>query len=220
MEGIDSGGVYKAFSMDIRPISPLSPNEMGSQAQVPLSRLLRSPTPTQDQRSPTSSSFPQPISTPEKRNHSRQNSYTLPQFNFGSLNTIAFSPTANSSRSSLESEGSSYHSWEGEDRRNRPPSIFDEADPNRQPWHALASLDKSSTSQTSIDELSQAEETLKQFAGLTKEDIAIIQTKLAADAMNRLHTQRERANSLRKRRPSTSQSNYPSPSRVSPYCSH
>lgn len=210
LEGTDGEGIMKSiYSVDARPISPLSPDEMGFIS----SRVLRSPTPTQEQqRSPTTSSF-NLQSSPERKRHSRHNSTSPPAFNFGSLNTLPFSPIVNSSRSSLESEGSSYHSWEGDHTHNRPPSIFDHVG-HQQPWHALTSSDKSSTSLTSTDDLTQAEETLKQYAGLTKEDIGTIQTKLVADATTRLNNARERTSSLRKRRPSTSQAVYSSPSRV------
>ncbi|KAL1748097.1 hypothetical protein HDZ31DRAFT_30346 [Schizophyllum fasciatum] len=117
-----------------------------------------------------------------------------------------FSPIAGSSRSSLESSGSSYHSSEC-DGRDKVWEVFGDADEAREPkWHDIPP-DASQQGADAEDD----EAVIKRTAGLTMADFARIQDKLVDASHTRqavVPDHRERAASLRRRRPSTSQSNY------------
>ncbi|KAF8803510.1 hypothetical protein BYT27DRAFT_7303490 [Phlegmacium glaucopus] len=172
----------------------------------------RSGTPTQTaQRSPISPAFPnfEMTSRSASRRSSKQNSPS--PFNIGTFPSLGFSPLANSSRSSLDSASSSFHSW---DESDKVFSLF--ADPReKQPaWHDF-DTDKSSSPTpggVSADEGWDPEEIIKRYVGLGKADVAAIQEKLVTAAFAKIANTdpRDRApSSLRRRRPSTSQSNYP-----------
>ncbi|KAJ8522916.1 hypothetical protein ONZ45_g585 [Pleurotus djamor] len=123
--------------------------------------------------------------------------------------SLAFSPIANSSRSSLESAGSSYHSLDLGDSKNRGLlSIFSDVDPLQPSWHDFPE-DSSVAAGYSDDDLN-TEDIIARYAGLNKSDFMAIQEKLvnAALAKSAPPETRERVPSLRRRRPSTSQSNY------------
>jgi hypothetical protein len=168
---------------------------------------LCSPTPTQNApNSPTSPTYASSLrgdsSSPRR---SRQSDglgtpFSIPR------SALVFSPIANSSRSSLESAGSSYHSWEG--ALNKSHGLFHDLENRQPPWHDLSSTDKSSPATS--DEMCDAEEIIRRYAGLTKNDFVAIQEKLVEAALPKavLPPARERAPSLRRKRPSTSQSNY------------
>ncbi|RXW20996.1 hypothetical protein EST38_g4867 [Candolleomyces aberdarensis] len=144
------------------------------------------------------------------RRASRQNGYaTSSPFNLGPLPTLALNPRANRSSSSLESTGSSFHSWEGE--KDKLLSVFNDAEV--QPaWHDFSrsssgkSLANSATTstRTSPEEDWDPEDIIRGYAGLKRGDFAMIQEKLVSVARTTEH----RGSALRKRRPSTSQSNY------------
>ncbi|KAL1680857.1 hypothetical protein EV122DRAFT_206859 [Schizophyllum commune] len=161
--------------LDSRPMSPMSLGG-GAPAHSPSASLA--------------------FDSPSKRS-SRQNHPNNPYANG------FFSPIAGSSRSSLESSGSSYHSSEC-DGRDRVWEVFGDADEAREPkWHDLPPP----TGADAEDD----EAVIKRTAGLTKSDFAKIQEKLVDASIVRQATipdHRERAASLRRRRPSTSQSNY------------
>ncbi|KAG6831191.1 hypothetical protein H0H92_012331 [Tricholoma furcatifolium] len=184
--------------------SPMTVAELGS----PKRALQRSVTPTQSAaRSPTSPTF----ANFNNSTGSQRSSRNTPSF---SVPPLVFSPLVNSSRSSLESDGSSYHTWDAavEDRS----SIFFH-DPDTQPsvWHDLSSP-PTSVPADSPDENVNPEEVVVRTTGLKRSDFIAIQEKLlsAKDAKEkeketgRLEPQERAASSLRKRRPSTSQSNY------------
>jgi serine/arginine repetitive matrix protein 2 len=86
--------------------------------------------------------------------------------------------------------------------------MFDSGEDTQPTWHAP---DKSSsaTPGSSQDDF-DFEDIIRRYAGLTKSDFVAIQDKLVGAALHKsnLPDTRERANSLRRRRPSTSQSNY------------
>ncbi|KAI5899878.1 uncharacterized protein SCHCODRAFT_02606387 [Schizophyllum commune H4-8] len=161
--------------LDSRPMSPMSLGG-GAPAHSPSASLA--------------------FDSPSKRS-SRQNHPNNPYANG------FFSPIAGSSRSSLESSGSSYHSSEC-DGRDRVWEVFGDADEAREPkWHDLPPP-------TGADSEND-EAVIKRTAGLTKSDLAKIQEKLVDASIVRqasVPDHRERAASLRRRRPSTSQSNY------------
>ena len=194
------------------------PTAISSQAYIPepFDFAPRSGTPTQNVRpSPISPSFSnfELSSRSGSRRSSRQNPPSSP-FNIGTFSSLGFSPRPNSSRSSLDSAGSSFHSW---DEGDKIFSLF--SDPReKQPtaWHDF-DTDKSSSVtpggvSSTTDEDWDPEEIIKRYAGLGKADIVAIQEKLVTAAFAKIANTdpRDRApSSMRRRRPSTSQSNYP-----------
>ena len=176
------------------------------------------------QRNPVSPAFPGPISSGGgMMNGTRRSSRQAPvgsiggggpglgfgpgAFGLGSL------PIANSSRSSLDSAGSSFHSW---DEPDRVLGVFSETDV-AVAWHEFGEgsrgyedpiVNGNANGHAVIDD---AEDTLLQYAGLRQSDIQAIQEKLVMAALVKAANTdpRDRAPSaLRRRRPSTSQSNY------------
>lgn len=114
-------------------------------------------------------------------------------------------PAINSSRSSLESAGSSYHSWDIE--KDQGLNIFSDADTQQPAWHDLPP-DRITSFVSGADEDEwDPEEIIGRYAGLKKTDFKAMQEKLVSLCMAR-DDARERAPSIRRRRPSTSQSNY------------
>ncbi|KAF8894697.1 hypothetical protein BD779DRAFT_1669167 [Infundibulicybe gibba] len=176
-------------------------------------RTTRSPTPTQSvSRSPTSPTFSN-FEQSSKNGSRRSSKQTTPssQFNLGPYPSLMFSPIANSSRSSLESAGSSYHSWDG-DHKDRFTNLFSDTDMSQPAWHDIPYSDKSSSATPggSPEDEFDAESIIAQYAGLKKADFLAIQEKLVSVAIAKTSTPdiRDRVPSLRRRRPSTSQSNY------------
>ncbi|KAG2020776.1 hypothetical protein CC2G_006078 [Coprinopsis cinerea AmutBmut pab1-1] len=208
-----------------RPTSPLNASVASQNSFSDASHNLtnsqsqnkhRSATPTQiTPRSPSSPTFDTYRNSPSRlgKRSSKQNgpSSTSP-FDLGPLPSLTLNSRANLSSSSLLSTGSSFHSWD--DNNDRVLNIFDDID--AQPaWHDFSS-DKSTTSgsetqgkvsssnETTPDDDWEPEEIIRSYAGLKKADFATIQEKLVAVAKATEH----RGSALRKRRPSTSQSNY------------
>ncbi|KAI6103551.1 hypothetical protein F5141DRAFT_1189864 [Pisolithus sp. B1] len=164
---------------------------------------LRSPTPTQS-RNVASPAFASSESNPIISRTSKQHASN---FSLGS-SQLSLSPLANSSRSSLESTGSSYHSDSGQAKRQTPGIFANGAGQPQRTWH---DLDKSnSTTPSSSQEECDFEDIVRRYAGLTKSDFFTIQERLVGAMVQKSSypDTRERANSLRRRRPSTSQSNY------------
>lgn len=195
-------------------------NDLNGHAEpVELQPPPRSATPTQGTRSPVSPSFPSYATYANgnnSRRSSRQNGVISPSF-FGSSNPLMFSPMANSSRSSLDSAGSSYHSWDVD--KERGLTLADSVDSHTPAWHDVYS--GAGTLGGSPDDTWDCEETIARFAGLTKADFVAIQEKLVGAAIAKTITPdpRERVPSLRRRRPSTSQSNYSINGRDTRVCS-
>ncbi|KAF8843621.1 hypothetical protein BDN67DRAFT_964101 [Paxillus ammoniavirescens] len=190
---------------DYRAPSSLSTYDFGSTPSYG-SRAFRSPTPTQS-RTAASPTIPSSDSVSTTIRSSKQHFKPSSNHLYG-VSQVSLSPIGNSSRSSLESTSSSYHSW---DPSQKKPAVFDilNSGEDTQPtWHAL---DKSSsaTPGSSQDDF-DFEDIIRRYAGLTKSDFVAIQDKLVGAALHKsnLPDTRERANSLRRRRPSTSQSNY------------
>lgn len=175
------------------------------------SRSMRSPTPTQS-RSTTASPAFSSNDSPSFSNHatvrsSRRHHKSSSHFSLGLSPPVAFSALANSSQSSLESTGSSYHSWSAEQKKDVTADLFSDVEQHSR-WH---DLDKSSSvTPGSLQDDEDFEDIIRRYAGLTKSDFVVIQDKLvsAARAKENNPEPRERTNSLRRRRPSTSQSNY------------
>lgn len=142
------------------------------------------------------------------RRSSRQNAHS--SFALSPSHALLLSPIGNASRSSFESAGSSYHSWDEDHTKDRLFNLFSHLDPQSE-WHEL-SVDKSgsSTSRTTPLETQDSEEIVRRQMGLSKIDIVAVQDKLVSVALTKAATPegRNRANSVRKRRPSTSQSTY------------
>jgi len=190
----DTNGMDQANDLN-RPYAITGDIGVASPPSSPPPRTL---TPTQNaQRSPTSPGF--------ANRSARQNPPPSP-FNISAFSGLGFSARANSSRSSLDSVGSSFHSW---DEPEKVFSVFSDSKENQVLWHDFVDLDKSG-SVTPGDE-SDAEDVLKRYGGMKKADIAAIQDKLVNAAFMKIANTdpRDRAPSaLRRRRPSTSQSNY------------
>lgn len=209
-----------------RPVSPLS-TSVTSQTSFteafengPHSRSHRSGTPTQvAPRSTASTTFgayhTQQTSTVTKRSSQQTHLSASSPFNLGPLPSFGLNTRGNMSTSSLESTGSSFHSW-AESRHDKILGLFTEGEASSA-WHDLSnpSLGRDtpgtqsrdhlpSSDTTSPDDDWEPEETIRRYAGLKKQDFAVIQEKLVAVARNFEH----RGSALRKRRPSTSQSNY------------
>ncbi|KAG5652341.1 hypothetical protein H0H81_005362 [Sphagnurus paluster] len=186
-------------------VSPeMTPAEFGSPRRQP----PRSVTPTQNAtRSPTSPTFPDYSTSPSSNRSSKQ---SVPS---ALVPPLVFSPLVNSSRSSLASTGSSYHTWEGEEK-DRSLSLFGDPDMLQPVWHDLSASSTSvAAGNSSPDEDWKPEEVVARIAGLKKSDFIAIQEKLlhAKDAKEKDKyepTMDRAASALRKRRPSTSQSHY------------
>lgn len=211
---VDGGNISGSAAAEYRPPSAMSGIELGSPIQV--ANTQRSSTPTYNgSRSPTSPTFFSDAGgTEDGRSASRRSSkQTRPTnshtFSFSS-NALLFSPIANSSRSSLESAGSSYHTFDEDHKKDRLYGLFSSLDPDSSPWHDI-SADKSGTSTagTSPYDATETEDAVRREIGLTKGDFVAIQDKLVGAALTKAATpENRRAGSIRKRRPSTSQSNY------------
>ncbi|KAI8999011.1 hypothetical protein BD414DRAFT_553218 [Trametes punicea] len=219
---VDNGhtGSFAQAQPDYRPPSAMSGMELGSPVQAS-NRALRSPTPTHSSpRSPTSPTFQDfgalngEGSSSNRRTSKQTQQTSSHSFSLGSPNALLFSPIANSSRSSLESAGSSYHTWDEDHKKDRLFSLFSSLDPDYSPWHDISPADKSgsgpSTAGTSPYDSLEPEDAVRREIGLTKSDFMTIQDKLVYAALTKAATpeSRARAGSIRKRRPSTSQSNY------------
>lgn len=189
-------------SVPERPPSTISRVDIGSPIGSP-SRALRSPTPTQASPSSPTSPNIDSLSRSNSKRSSKQNTSSSP-FSLGPYPPLVFSPIANSSRSSFESAGSSYHSWEDERHRDRSLALFSDGDSQQPPWFNI------STPEQAPDDEWDAEDIISRYAGLKKSDFMAIQDKLVTVAIAKTATPdtRDRAPSLRRRRPSTSQSNY------------
>ncbi|KIP07966.1 hypothetical protein PHLGIDRAFT_35191 [Phlebiopsis gigantea 11061_1 CR5-6] len=197
--------------MDIRSSSAMSSSlDPGSPT-----RPYRSPTPNPSGRnnttSPASAIYSEQNGYTNGATSSRRTSrqHTHSSFALSPAQALLLSPMGNSSRSSLESAGSSYHSWDEDHRKDRLFDLFTHLDPTYTEWHDLSA--QNSTSQTTpSDSQDTYEETVRSRTGLTKFDVLAVQDKLVSAALTKAATPegRNRANSVRRRRPSTSQSNY------------
>ncbi|EMD34457.1 hypothetical protein CERSUDRAFT_117312 [Gelatoporia subvermispora B] len=209
-EQLDRG---KSPAID-RPPSAMSGRDASSPVQM-LNRPLRSPTPTYGlSRSPTTPTFSeQPHTNGDSFGPSRRSSkQSVPahmSFNSSHASGLLLAPIANSSRSSLDSMGSSYHSWDEDHTKNRLFGLLSSLDSEQTEWHDV-SKSSTSTPGTSPYEGLDYEDAVRRQSGLTKSDFVAIQDKLVSAALAKAATPegRNRASSIRKRRPSTSQSNY------------
>lgn len=146
---------------------------------------------------------------PQSRRMSKQASMTNSPFSLslGPARAGLYSPHANSSHSSLGSDGSSYHTWDGDGKRDRVLDLLTDLESERSVWHDIPDA---SGSLTTAPSRGDDEEIICHYAGLTKEDFTAIQQKLI-DAVQAKLTSSESFNrtpSLRRRRPSTARSNY------------
>lgn len=165
------------------------------------SRSQRSPTPTQNTpRSPSSPAFG--FTNSGSRRSSRQTATSPWGYTSASYAPPMFNLFGNNSRTSLGSTGSSYHSWEGDrDDREWYDQILS-GEESQPAWHDLSV----GRTDTPLSE-DQAEELFRKYFGLTVAEVVTIQEKLVNFAGTKGDT-------ARKRRPSTSQSNYVPPGRV------
>ena len=196
--------------LEYRPPSAMSGMDLGSPVQGPHS-IVRSPTPN-GARSPASPTHTDVGGVDDGRTMSRRSSkhHSSYTFSLGQPNALLFSPLVNSSRSSLESAGSSYHSWDEDHKKDRLFDLLSGLDPDNTPWYNI-SPDKSapSTAGTSPYDATETEDAVRREVGLSKGDFIVMQDKLVGAAMTKAVTpENRRAGSIRRRRPSTSQSNY------------
>lgn len=201
---------------DSRAPSSLSAHEFGSTLSFG-SHGLRSPTPTLT-RNAASPTFPYPDSNSNTTRSSKQHFKSPSNHSYG-VSQLSLCPIANSSRSSLESTGSSYHSWEPGQKIGGTLDIFNGSVGQTPPtWYGLDKSD--SLAPGSSQDECDFEGIIRRYAGLTKSDFIVIQEKLVGAALHKatLPDTRERSNSLRRRRPSTSQSNYSTNGRVCSFC--
>ena len=173
-------------------------NDNGS---TPLgSAALRSLTPTQ---SPPRSTASPALSEPDLGRSSRRGSRqaTASPFNLNQSQPLVLSPLANSSRSSLESAGSSYHTWEA-DKQDRVLPLVASLESKPPAWHDFSN--PTNELGPAVDK--DVEEIVQQYAGLNKGDFVAIQERLvfAARLKAEAPEHRERRMSVRKRRPSQS----------------
>lgn len=244
--GRANGGFSSSSETDNRPPTAMSGLELGSPIQI-TNRPLRSPTPTNNgassSYSPTSSHFAEftnsvsssTVNGNSSMSHSRRSSRQTgagrhhSSFSLGSTHALLLSPFANSSHSSLESAGSSYHSWDEDHKKDRLFTLFNNLETDHSEWHdiTVSVHDKTgsgSTSAPTTAAIAEAEQIVKRDIGLSKNDFIAIQERLVNVALAKTSPEgRNRAPSVRRRRPSTSQSNYSNPaadSRVSAWCPH
>ena len=87
--------------------------------------------------------------------------------------------------------------------------LFASLDPDAAPWHDLGGVSTAGTSPYDAPAEAEAEEAARRETGLSRADFAAIQDKLVGAALTKAATpENRRAGSIRRRRPSTSQSNY------------
>lgn len=183
-----------AFTLSTRGQPPSLGSDIGSSPP-------RSSTPTQySSRSSVSPAFSDHDPSRSSRRGSHQAAAS--PFALNQSQALVLSPLANSSRSSLESAGSSYHTWE--DKQDRTIPRVAALEPQPPAWHDLS--DKAGDLSSGADV--KIEEIVQQHSGLNKGDFVAIQERLlsAAKLKAEVSEPRERRNSLRRRRPSASQS--------------
>jgi hypothetical protein len=174
-------------------------NDVGSSPPGNAGSRSSTSTPTQyPSRSSASPAFSDYDPSRSSRRGSRQ---AASPFALNQSQTLVLSPLANSSRSSLESAGSSYHTWE--DKQDRTIPRVAALEPQPPAWHDLS--DRAGELSSAAD--GNVEEIVQQYSGLNKGDFVAIQERLlfAAKLKAEIPEPRERRNSLRKRRPSASQ---------------
>jgi len=186
------------FTLTKRGQLSLLGNDNGS---TPLgSAALRSSTPTQyPPRSTASPALSEHDLGRSSRRGSRQ--ATASPFTLNQTQPLVLSPLANSSHSSLESAGSSYHTWEA-DKQDRMLPLVASLESQLPAWHDLSNP----TSELGPAADKDVEEIVQQHSGLNKGDFVAIQERLvfAARLKAEAPEPRERRISLRKRRPSQS----------------
>ncbi|QRW14770.1 proteophosphoglycan 5 [Ceratobasidium sp. AG-Ba] len=222
------------------PSRVISTMEMGHSMMPP--HPFRSPTPSRSPVRIVSGGTPSRTATPlsrsttpnlHKRGHSRNGSLATDSVSGGRplrtahahspstssglrQNPLMMSPMLNSSRSSLASTGSSYHSWDedqlgGKPTHKRGVSVFID---NETSWKKLRSGFDTSMGMENAPDPDDIREVL---AGLTKQDIAAVQEKLVFAAVKKRTSVRP-LSGQKKRRASASQSvtSLPSPTATSP----
>ena len=107
-----------------------------------------------------------------------------------STQPLVLTPFLNSSCPSFESEGSSYHSIGGEDRkRDRVKALFAKIDSQPPEWFDVdfdASRSGGAPEETSFKSLVKEEELVKKLSGLTKNDFVVIQERLLDVVQSRM----------------------------------
>ncbi|TDL27580.1 hypothetical protein BD410DRAFT_762665 [Rickenella mellea] len=168
---------------------------------------VRSPTPTH----PSSRSYHSPSSSDNDPLRSRLGSpLTTPSsspFPPRLQSPLIYSAGSNSSNSSLVSAGSSYHSWDEEHPNGiHTFGLLGHMDRKTPAWHDVSTPGQASMGRTTLTShlTDESENILRQNAGLTKTDLALIQGRLLEAAQDKAKTPEPRA--LRRRRPSNAHS--------------
>lgn len=136
-----------------------------------------------------------------------------------STQPLVLTPFLNSSRSSFGSEGSSYHSIDEESgKKDRVKVLFAKIEGEPPEWHDFTDVGIDTArvpggpEEVSFRSLLKEEELVKQLSGLSRDDFVAVQERLLDAVQLRVDRgERDKAGSaMKKRRPSTSQSFYPS----------
>jgi serine/arginine repetitive matrix protein 2 len=136
-----------------------------------------------------------------RRSSLKHGSWTSTPFTLtlGSPHSASFPPIDNSSRSSLASEGSSYHSDQEDVATDRAVDLMRSLGQGRVQWHRF-----SEEVENGRDDVDNPEIIVRQMGGLTKADFVAIQEKLLETT--RAKPEMQRMPSLRRRKPSVSRS--------------
>lgn len=186
----EGGGMLPSFDVEMKPSLSLNGSASPSTAQS----LLRMQTSTAflaDEPMSSGKEVFSPMLTPD--------SSGLTQFS-----TLLLPSASNSSRSSLIS-GSSYHSWDEEQNDANHvlrPSADGDGEPP--PWHAFPS--EAANGRSFGTAQNDPEVILRQFTGLTKRDLATIQSMLIEAVHTRARSPEPRSSVMRRRRPSIAHS--------------
>ena len=200
-------------------ISNVSPTTTATGSDINSSNInkLRSPSPAQDTNISIATPSPSDQDTLRLYQKSPGSLITPPVSPFSRYpNPLNFSPIHNSSRTSLVSAGSSYHSWD--ESGARESGFVGDLDSRRDAWHDFP--DSTGTSLVSDQKYlvpDKPEAILRRFTGLSKVELSTIQHKLVDALQNKDRFSETRSPStLRRRRPSTAQSmhSFGGPSRV------
>ncbi|KIY51009.1 hypothetical protein FISHEDRAFT_71306 [Fistulina hepatica ATCC 64428] len=195
LSGPEVHGLDSTDSNADRSMSPMSLVDLG--APVIPNRSILSPTPR-----------PSHAPSPAFDSSSNSSSKNSTPFSLAPYRALVLSAGGSSSRSSLVSMGSSYHSWEG-DERDPLFTLVHDLDPNEPVWHDLSVFTSSKTTPEGSPMDDGPETIVAQYAGLRKSDFVAMQEKLVKVSQKKASTElKGRTPSLRRRRPSTSQSNY------------
>jgi serine/arginine repetitive matrix protein 2 len=183
---IGGGPLMGSLTAASRHMAPMRPPSAMSGLELGGSDAFRASTPSRDTRGPAYGRAQSP-------KHSSTSSMPF-SLVLGSPQSTTFGAFDNSSRSSLASDGSSYHS-EDEGKQTRGAQLFAALEPSHTAWHDTPTKD------------GEAETVVRQLAGLTVQDFVAIQERLLEAARAKPSSpEMQRSPSLRKRKGSIARS--------------